>query len=313
MTLAADLIAEIKAWETYLVSERRLSARTVAIYTAALDDLMAFLPEHLGRTLDVRAMNDLALSDFRAWLAHLRRERDLSNTTMAQQISAIRSFFRFLEKKTLLDNPAVHALRSPKRPHRIPKPVTSEGAAAMIRVASGDEKRRGATDERPWVAARDAALITLIYGAGLRISEALSLTPAHFSGGDSLRIIGKGNKERIVPLLPAVREAIAAWKKASPWPLTAEEPLFRAIRGGPLGPRAVQKKVEGLRRALGLPETATPHALRHAFATHLLENGGDLRAIQELLGHASLSTTQIYTEVESKHLSKVYKDAMPRR
>jgi integrase/recombinase XerC len=321
MAKSADLFDQIKRWETYLTSERRLAARTLEIYTTALNDFIAFLPEHLGQAPTLFVVNTLAITDFRAWLAHLRRTRDLSNASVALQLSAVRSFFRFLERDDLVDNPAIHAMQAPKIPHRIPKPLSTEGSKAMIsraarKDASTIAEQTGASSSKapqPWVSSRDAALVTLLYGAGLRVSEALSLTPAHFKTVDVLHIVGKGNKERIVPLLPVVRNAIEDYIDICPHSLSVEEPLFRAIRGGRMGARAVQKLVEQLRGSLGLSNTATPHALRHSFATHLLENGGDLRTIQELLGHASLSTTQIYTEVESKQLHKIYREAMPRR
>lgn len=241
MAVAPNLAKEITRWETYLASERRLSARTQEIYEAALEDLMSFLPEHLGETPDLGRIGGLRITDFRAWLAHMRRERQLSNATIAQQISAIRSFYRFLERQNLVENPAVHALKAPKKQHRIPRPVAEEGVRAMMGVASGEDMRVGTTDHRAWVAARDSALVVLIYGSGLRISEALSLTPAEFDGSDSLRVIGKGNKERIVPILPVIREAVTAYQQACPHPLAKDEALFRGIRGGSLGSRAVQK------------------------------------------------------------------------
>ncbi len=313
------------AWEIYLVSERRVAARTLAIYTAALDDLLAFLPEHLGGGLSLEDLGTLRITDFRSYLAHLRRTRGLSNASIAQQLSAVRSFYRYLEKLNLVDNPAIHALQAPKIPHRIPKPLSEGGAKDLIGLAGGKHPHDGAggsededdtlaaTAKPSWIAARDTALVVLLYGAGLRVSEALALTPAAFDRGDSFRIKGKGGKERIVPVLEAVREAVADYLEQSPHSMAKDEPLFRAIRGGAMGARAVQKLVASLRGQLGLSDTATPHALRHSFATHLLDNGGDLRSIQELLGHASLSTTQIYTEVETRQLHKIYKAAMPRR
>lgn len=303
-------------WETYLVSERRLAARTLQIYTVALDDLLAFLPEHLGESVSLSHVDALTLTDFRSYLAHLRRTRTLSNASVAQQLSAIRSFYRYLEKLNLVDNPAIHALRAPKIAHRIPKPLSESGAKETIELVAGGQSAVDAPVKETgpsWVTARDTALLVVLYGAGLRVSEVLALTPADFDQPGPLRIKGKGGKERIVPVLTSVREAIAEYRDKSAHPLPRDEPLFRAIRGGPMGARAVQKLVQSLRAPLGLPDTATPHALRHSFATHLLDNGGDLRSIQELLGHASLSTTQIYTEVETKQLHKVYRHAMPRR
>jgi integrase/recombinase XerC len=304
------------SWETYLVSERRLAARTLAIYTAALDDLLVFLPAHLGGALTLEQIDALRITDFRAWLAHLRRTRRLSNASIAQQLSAVRSFYRYLEKLGHADNPAIHALQAPKIAHRIPKPLSEDGAKEVIAFIAGKANTvpsAKGTGGRSWVATRDTALIVLLYGAGLRVSEALGLTPRDFERGSALRIKGKGGKERLVPILGSVHEAVKDYREKSAHPLPLDEPLFRGIRGGPMGSRAVQKLIQSLRAPLGLPDTATPHALRHSFATHLLNNGGDLRSIQELLGHASLSTTQIYTEVETKQLHKVYRSAMPRR
>lgn len=304
-------------WETYLTSERRLAARTLQIYAVALDDLLAFLPGHLGESITLTHIDALTITDFRSYLAHLRRTRTLSNASIAQQLSAIRSFYRYLEKLDLVDNPAIHALQAPKIAHRIPKPLSEDGAIEAIELVA--HRRTGAGvlpiegEKSSWVAARDTALLVVLYGAGLRVSEALSLTPADFDREGPLRIKGKGGKERIVPVLDSVHEAVAEYRERSAHPLPGDEPLFRGIRGGPMGARAVQKLVQSLRAPLGLPDTATPHALRHSFATHLLDNGGDLRSIQELLGHASLSTTQIYTEVETRQLHKVYQSAMPRR
>lgn len=298
------------------MSERRLAPRTLQIYTVALDDLLDFLPGHLGEAINLTHIDALSITDFRSYLAHLRRTRTLSNASIAQQLSAIRSFYRYLEKLDLVDNPAIHALQAPKIPHRIPKPLSESGAIEVIELVAGDKNSAdlAAADTKPhWVTARDTALLVVLYGAGLRVSEALALTPADFDQPGPLRIKGKGGKERIVPVLESVCEAIAEYRDRSVHPLPRDEPLFRAIRGGPMGARAVQKLVQSLRAPLGLPDTATPHALRHSFATHLLNNGGDLRSIQELLGHASLSTTQIYTEVETKQLHKVYQNAMPRR
>ncbi|TNE40751.1 MAG: tyrosine recombinase XerC [Alphaproteobacteria bacterium] len=300
------LTGELVRWETALATERRLSERTRAIYVDALESFLSFLAGHLGEYPSVKSLRELSTADFRAYLSFLRQTRRLSSSTLAQQISALRSFFRHLEKSGLVANPALQAIKSPKRPHAIPRPVSESGAIEMISEA-------GQLPETPWERARDTAVITLLYGCGLRISEALAMKKGDIPVGGALRVIGKGKKERVVPVLPAVHEAIEAYLDLCPHPLTKDSILFRAKRGGPLGPRAVQKTVKALRERLQLPETATPHALRHSFATHLLENGGDLRTIQELLGHASLSTTQIYTEVESKKLREVYKKAMPRR
>ena len=301
-----DLRQDLEAWETYLTSERRLAENTVDVYTNIFGDFLSFLTDYKAEIPSREMLTDLRAMDFRAFISQLRTKRNLSNRSVAQTVSAIRSCFRFLEKNNTLTNAAIHHMRAPKISHAIPKPLPSDSAKKVT-------KSELSAGEPNWVEARDAAVLSLLYGCGLRLSEALSL-----KGGDnpldtSLRITGKGNKERIVPVLPAVAEAVALYVELCEKPIEKEGPLFLGVRGGALGPRTVQKKIEKLRGALGLPDTATPHALRHSFATHLLENGGDLRAIQELLGHASLSTTQIYTEVDSKKLSEVYRNAMPRR
>lgn len=218
----------------------------------------------------------------------------------------MRTFFRYLERSHVLKNDAVHAIRTPKIPHQVPHPLSPDGAKALI-----SDVADFASEE--WVGLRDQAVLTLLYGCGLRISEALGLNFADAPVKEEvMRVMGKGQKERIVPVLPVVREAIAAYLKACPFDLPADGPLFVGVRGGRLNPRMIQGAIQKLRAVLGLPETATPHALRHSFATHLLGNGGDLRSIQELLGHESLSTTQRYTEVDTQHLLKVYDKAHPR-
>ena len=230
---------------------------------------------------------------------------DRARSSTARALSVLRSFFRFLERTDRARNDAIGAVRTPRLPHSVPKPVAAGDALAIVAQA-GDTTRK-----KPWVAARDTALLLLLYGAGLRIDEALSLNEDRAPSGDSLRVLGKGGKERIVPILPAVREAVAAYKRACPY-VVPGGPLFLGARGGRLNAGVVQRELRRIRGALGLPETATPHALRHSFATHLLQAGGDLRAIQELLGHASLSTTQRYTEVDTARLVAVYNDAHPR-
>lgn len=302
--MAHDLTFHIAAWETYIRSERRLATRTQTIYGHAVQDFLDFLKGHLGNTPTLADLKDLRTADFRAYLSFLRKSRTLSNTSLAQQISSLKSLFRFLEKEGLVKSPALQALRTPKRPHSIPKPISEDQADRLIHSA-------GEAPAKPWLCARDAAVMTLLYGCGLRISEALSLRKGDVPLGLSFNMTGKGNKQRMVPVLPVVTQAIEAYLELCPHPLTAEDPLFVGTRGGALGPRAVQKSIQSLRISLGLPETATPHALRHSFATHLLGNGGDLRSIQELLGHASLSTTQIYTEVDTKQLREVYRKAKP--
>jgi integrase/recombinase XerC len=243
-------------------------------------------------------------SDLRAWLA-AGRARGLSSRSLARALSAVRSFHRWVAEAEGVESPAVGAFRGPRAPRRLPRAVAVDDAHALI-----DRVETDARDS--WIGARDAAILTLLWGAGLRISEALGLTGADAPLPETLRIRGKGGRERIVPVLPAARAAVEAYRAACPFALTAGEALFRGARGGALNPRQVQKAVEAARRSLGLPATATPHALRHAFATHLLAAGGDLRAIQSLLGHASLSTTQIYTAVDGGRLATIHAAAHPR-
>ncbi len=302
---AADLRAAIGLWMAWLGGERRASAHTIAAYGRDLAFFLDFLTEHLGEIPGLVTLGRLRPADFRAYLAD--RAARVERASIARGLSVVRGFVRFLERRGLASCPALAVLRAPKLPHGVPKALTVADAAEMIDApaASGPIKS-------VWQAKRDVAVLTLLYGCGLRISEALGLKRSEAPRGEPLTITGKGQKQRMVPVLPAVREAIADYLAACPHALAADGPLFVGARGGPLSPRLVQRRMEVLRGALGLPETATPHALRHSFATHLLGAGGDLRAIQELLGHASLSTTQRYTSVETERLLAVYDAAHPR-
>ncbi len=286
-------------WLTWLATERRAAPRTITAYSTDLDDLTDFLVSHLDGPLDAEALSGLTHADFRAWVA-ARRRRGLGATSNARAISAVRSFFRRLDRRGLVHNAIALSLQAPKRPHRTPKAITPDQAMAMI---AAPVDRAAAAD---WQARRDHAVLGLLYGAGLRISEALGLTVADAPLPRTLRVTGKGNKTRIVPILPQVRNAVEAARAACPYDETPDRPLFLGARGGPLRPEIVQAAVRRLRGNLGLPDSVTPHALRHSFATHLLGAGGDLRSIQELLGHASLSTTQIYTEVDTESLYATY-------
>jgi integrase/recombinase XerC len=302
-SFAPDAAAAAQAWLASLRAERRMAAKTIEAYARDLGQFAQFLAVHLGEAADAAALARLNAADFRSFLASRRRE-DASSRTLARQLSSLRSFFRFAEKTGRFRNPALAAIRSPKLPHAVPKPLTPEKATRL--VMSGAL----AADAPRWEDARDQAVLTLLYACGLRISEALALTPAAAEAA-TLAITGKGNKTRRVPLIPAARQAIAAYLAACPFALKPNEPMFRGARGGPLNPRLIQLQVARLRGALGLPDTATPHALRHSFASHLLANGADLRVIQELLGHASLSTTQVYTEVNRAQLLAQYRKAYP--
>lgn len=295
----------IAAYLDELAGAGRLAARTREAYGADLHAFAGFLAGHLGEPVSgPEGYGALTAGDLRAYLARRRRE-GLSDASLARALSAIRGFYRWLHRCHGVENTAVALLEGPRRPARLPRPVGEEAAREMI-----DEV--AALSDEPWVGARDTAVLMLLYGAGLRISEALSLTGADLPPPEVLRVAGKGGKVRLVPLLPAVREAVSAYGGLMPFVPEREGPLFRGVRGGPLSPRIVQSRVQALRGALGLPETATPHALRHAFATHLLAHGGDLRSIQALLGHASLSTTQVYTGVATDHLREAIARAHPR-
>jgi integrase/recombinase XerC len=302
--VAEDLRAAIGAWLDWLAAERRASAHTVAAYGRDLAAFFDFLGEHCGEVPSLAGMSQLSPADFRAYLAQ-RAADGRQRTTMARGLSVLRGFVRFLERRELATAPALAILRAPKLPQSVPKPLTVEDAGAAMEAA-------GDLSLSVWQQKRDIAILTLLYGCGLRISEALGLTLAEAPRGDVLVVTGKGRKQRHVPVLAAVSDAVADYLAACPYPLTRDGPLFVGARGGPLNPRLVQRQMQMLRGMLGLPETATPHALRHSFATHLLGGGGDLRAIQELLGHASLSTTQRYTKVEPEHLLAVYEAAHPR-
>lgn len=305
---AADLLEAADAWRGYLAAEKRMAAATQEAYGRDLDDFLSFLATHLGSAPCLSDLAALRQGDFRAWLA--ARGRDgLARSSTARALSALRGFFRFLDRRGLAHNAAIGVLRTPKLPRSVPKALSVDEAEDVV-----DEIAALASQD--WLARRDTAIMLLLYGAGLRIGEALGLTRGMVAGlpaeGGALTVTGKGRKQRLVPILPQVAEAIAAYLAACPWPGGPRDPLFLGARGGPLDPAVVQRQLRKLRGLLGLPDSATPHALRHSFATHLLGAGGDLRTIQELLGHASLSTTQRYTDVDAARLSAVYATAHPR-
>lgn len=305
----ADLVEAVTAWLGHLRAERHLAAKTLEAYARDISQFLGFQARHLGAPAGLADIEVLAARDFRAFLAARRRD-GVSGRSLARTMSAIRMFFRFLDRRGIAKNDAVRAVTLPKVPHSVPKPLGVAKARAVIREAG-----TVAPAESPaWVEARDAAVLTLLYGSGLRISEALGLNRADapVDGRDVLRITGKGGKERPVPVLPVAQDAVARYLELCPFPLPDDGPLFLGVKGKRLSPRIVQLVMQRLRGALGLPDTATPHALRHSFATHLLASGADLREIQDLLGHASLSTTQVYTEVDTAHLLKVYRGAHPR-
>ena len=306
---APDVAAEVARWLASLADERRMSAKTVEAYERDVRQFLAFLAEHLGGRVTLNLLRRLAPADVRAFMA-ARRADGIGSRSLMRSLAGARSFARFLERNGKGKVDALAAVRAPKVARSLPKPLA---IAAAKRITDTD--LRAGEERQPWVLARDAAVLALLYGSGLRISEALGLKPADVPApgkGDTLTVTGKGNKRRMVPVLAQVLTLIADYVAACPYDLPAEGALFVGMKGGPLSPRIVQLAMARLRGTLGLPETATPHALRHSFATHLLARGGDLRAIQELLGHASLSTTQIYTAVDTERLLEAYFSTHPR-
>jgi len=303
-----DLRSAIALWLRFLTTERRAALRTREAYIRDIEQFIDFLQDHLGGAVSMADLEALRAADFRAFLA-ARRTLGISHRSLARGLSSIRSLFRFCKKTGRLENASLAAVRMPKLGHSIPRPLSVAGADKLLQNFHGPE---GSAN---WAEARDLAVLMLLYGAGLRISEALGLDrhEAPIQPGDNmLRVMGKGAKVRLVPVLAPVRAAIGRYIELCPHHLTPEGPLFLGVKGKRLGPRVIQSLMQNLRSALGLPATATPHALRHSFATHLLANGGDLRTIQELLGHASLSSTQIYTEVNAQRLLDIHAGAHPK-
>ena len=298
---AGDALAR---WLDHLKALDGASAHTLKAYQADVSGFLGFLHSHHGEGLGVARLSQVSQSDMRSWMAH-ERGRGLSSRSLARALSSVKGFMRWLADREGFDPSHVLAARAPKFQRKLPRPLAEDAAQKMIEQVDLQAME-------PWIAARDGAVVTLLYGCGLRISEALGLTGASYPLPEVLRIRGKGDKERIVPVLPAARDAVAEYVRLCPYPVEEGAALFRGARGGPLNPRLIAKAMEQARMALGLPASATPHAMRHSFATHLLAAGGDLRAIQELLGHASLSTTQIYTAVDSARLMEVYQSAHPR-
>jgi integrase/recombinase XerC len=295
------------AWLEHLAHERRLSPRTLEAYGHIGRLYVAFLERHRGGSQTPTDLGAVTAAEVRAHLAERRSgDRPLNARSLSQTLAAIRGFHAFLDRRCGTPAPQLALVRGPRVKPSLPRPVTEDQAKGLLHEPEADP------DMEPWEAARDRAVLTLLYGCGLRISEALSLKRSDAPLPDALRITGKGGKMRLAPVLPQVREAVDAYLAAQPFVLEADQPLFRAKRGGPLSPRHVQATVQRLRGRLGLPESATPHALRHSFATHLLGAGADLRSIQELLGHASLSTTQKYTQVDAARLLAAYAEAHPK-
>ncbi|HEY7232466.1 MAG TPA: tyrosine recombinase XerC [Pseudolabrys sp.] len=307
LRVAPDIGAEITRWLSYLGAERRMSAKTLDAYRRDVTQFLSFLADHLGCTPTLKQLAKLAPADVRAFMA-ARRHDGAGNRSLMRTLAGCRSFARFLERNGKGKVAALAAVRTPKLPRTLPKPLAVSAAKQI-----GDTELREGEEREPWIIARDAAVLALLYGCGLRISEALGLKRKDFTAkSDSLIVTGKGNKTRMVPVLPQVAKAISDYLNLCPYKNPPNAPLFVGARGKSLSPRIIQLTMARLRGSLGLADTATPHALRHSFATHLLARGGDLRSIQELLGHASLSTTQIYTGVDAERLLEVYNNAHPR-
>nr|WP_279614838.1 tyrosine recombinase XerC [Sphingomicrobium astaxanthinifaciens] len=295
--------ATVVRWATHLENDRRLSAHTVRAYRATGFRFVDFLGRHRGEEIGKFALLSLAAVDLRAFLAQ-RRSEGLGAASAARELSAVRNFLKWVAIEAG-EPPRVPTTRAPKRPRTLPRPSSPADVEAL-----GQSARAAAS--APWVGKRDLAILLLLYGAGLRIAEAMALDAAQLPVGETIRVTGKGGKPRVVPIVPAVAEAIADYARACPWPLGAGDPLFRGVRGGRLSADLVRRAVRNARAELGLPDSLTPHALRHSFASHLLAAGTDLRSLQELLGHASLSSTQIYTSVDAARLLDVYRHAHPR-
>jgi integrase/recombinase XerC len=292
-----------QAWLASLAHERRLSPHTLRAYGDDSARFLNFLRGHLGGAITEHKLKQLLPADIRAFIT-VRRAEGIGPRSAQRAVASVRSFFRYLARENVLDSAAARNVRTPRVRRGLPRPLSERDAAAAIALAE--------ENDIDWIARRDAALLTLLYGAGLRISEALSLKRGDVPLGPALTILGKGNKERIVPVLDPVRDAIAAYDAQIPFTGAKNAPLFLSRRGKPMSPREAQLLMQRLRSGLGLPDTATPHALRHSFATHLLANGGELRAVQELLGHASIATTQIYTHTSVERLKQVYAKSHPR-
>jgi integrase/recombinase XerC len=304
--VAPKVAAEIESWLRHLGAERRMSPKTIEAYQRDVLQLLRFLVEHLGGAPSLHALAALKPADVRAFMA-ARRAANIGSRSLMRSLAGMRAFGRYLERNGKGKVGALAAVRAPKIAKTLPRPLAIANAKRVADpdIAAGDGRE-------PWIHARDAAVLALLYGCGLRISEALGLARTDFGASDVLTVTGKGRKQRMVPLLPQVQKLIAAYVALCPFDLPDDGPLFVGAKGGPLSARIIQLAMARLRGALGLPETATPHALRHSFATHLLARGGDLRSIQELLGHASLATTQIYTEVDAERLIEAYRSAHPR-
>lgn len=297
----ADLQKTLSEWQTWLRVEKNVSKHTFRAYISDISFFINFLSNHQGQAISIGILSDAKISDFRSWLSNLA-VNGATNASRARALSSIKNFMGWMDKQGIAHNAAIGTVRSPKIPRKLPRPLEEVQAFRLLDDMPDDD----------WGALRDRALFTLLYGSGLRIDEALSLNIENLPRDGFLRVIGKGKKERQVPVLDTVSKAIEEYREACPFPETPDRSLFLGVKGKRLAQGVVQKAMRSLRKQLNLPDTATPHALRHSFATHLLQNGANLREIQELLGHASLSTTQRYTDVNFDDLKDVYKNAHPR-
>ncbi len=301
---ADDLRKHLQDWQIYLRTEKNVSRHTLRAYAGDVSHFLKFLNGHLGKPPGLDDLSGASLRDFRAWLS--RKAMDgTSNASRARSLSGVKNFLSWLDRQGIMHNAAIDGIRSPKLPHKLPRPLHEENALKVLESSA-------LLGKEDWIGQRDSALFTLLYGCGLRIDEALSLNLGDMPRDGYLRVVGKGRKERQVPVIDIVEKTLKSYLEACPFPRENNRPLFIGVKGERLNQGVAQKSMRNLRSVLGLPENATPHALRHSFATHLLQNGANLREIQELLGHASLSTTQRYTEINAEELMKIYKAAHPR-
>jgi integrase/recombinase XerC len=304
VSVAPDLLEKYGDWVDYLTHEKRFSKHTLRAYLSDMDYFFTFLTRHLGKPPALNDLGDASVRDFRAFLAKKTTD-GAGASTRARALASLRNFLRWLDRNGHLHNPAIGSIRTPKQPRRLPRALPPKQALEVIEHA--DE-----LPEVPWIGLRDRALFTLLYGCGLRIDEALKLNHGTRPQNGEVRVMGKGSKERLVPVLPIVQKMLDAYTAECPYAFEKETPLFMGARGGRLNQGVAQRQLRNLRKSFGLPESLTPHALRHSFATHILVNGGDLRSIQELLGHASVATTQRYTDYDNAQLLDIYMKAHPR-
>jgi integrase/recombinase XerC len=302
--LAPDLQKQVNDWQVYLKAEKNVSRHTLRAYAGDLTHFLKFLNTHLGKPPSIDDLSEAGIRDFRAWMSKKATD-GTSNASRARSLSGIKNFLGWLDKHGVMHNAAIGGIRSPKLPHKIPRPLHEEQAKKLLEATPE-------IAQEDWIGLRDRALFTLLYGCGLRIDEAISLNIGDRPRDGFLRVVGKGRKERQVPVIDKVETALNNYLERRPLPRDDDQPIFIGVKGERLNQNMAQKAMRQLRSMLGLPENATPHALRHSFATHLLQNGANLREIQELLGHASLSTTQRYTEINAEELIRIYKSAHPR-